>query len=128
MALFKVPGIYRYRCSECFEQETGYRHHLSPPKKVTAKWCVGRVRRTDCGSELYVPIDQDGRECGETPTLDYSAADRRCAQLNAQAATIARAADVLAGACDVADAFKQPGLLIDAAASVGPGSGSDEPG
>jgi len=31
MALFKVPGIYRYRCTECFQRETGYRHHLSPP-------------------------------------------------------------------------------------------------
>jgi hypothetical protein len=30
MALFKVPGIYRYRCAECFEKETGYRHHLAP--------------------------------------------------------------------------------------------------
>lgn len=32
MSLFKVPGIYRYRCADCFETETGYRHHLSPPK------------------------------------------------------------------------------------------------
>lgn len=31
MALFKIQGIYRYRCAECFEAETGYRHHLSPP-------------------------------------------------------------------------------------------------
>jgi len=31
LALFKVPGIYRYRCAECFPLETGYRHHLSPP-------------------------------------------------------------------------------------------------
>lgn len=32
MALFKIPGIFRYRCADCFEKETGYRHHLSPPK------------------------------------------------------------------------------------------------
>lgn len=31
--LFKVPGIYRYRCADCFEKEMGYRHHLSPAKK-----------------------------------------------------------------------------------------------
>lgn len=30
MPVFKVQGIYRYRCAECFEAETGYRHHLSP--------------------------------------------------------------------------------------------------
>jgi hypothetical protein len=30
--LFKVQGIFRYRCADCFERETGYRHHLSPPK------------------------------------------------------------------------------------------------
>jgi len=33
LALFKVPSIYRYRCAECFERETGYRHHLSPPRE-----------------------------------------------------------------------------------------------
>jgi hypothetical protein len=30
--LFKVSGIFRYRCADCFEKETGYRHHLSPQK------------------------------------------------------------------------------------------------
>lgn len=30
VTLFKVPGIYRYRCAHCFEKETGYRHHLAP--------------------------------------------------------------------------------------------------
>lgn len=29
MPLFKVPGIYRYRCAECFERETGFRHHMA---------------------------------------------------------------------------------------------------
>jgi hypothetical protein len=28
--LFKVPGIFRYRCAACFQRETGYRHHLAP--------------------------------------------------------------------------------------------------
>jgi hypothetical protein len=31
LPLFKVPGIYRYRCASRFERETGYRHHLAPP-------------------------------------------------------------------------------------------------
>ncbi len=35
MTLFKVPAIFRYRCSECFERELGYRHHLSPPRPPT---------------------------------------------------------------------------------------------
>lgn len=26
--LFKVKDIYRYRCSKCFQSETGYQHHL----------------------------------------------------------------------------------------------------
>lgn len=29
-ALFKIPRIFRYRCADCFQRETGYRHHLSP--------------------------------------------------------------------------------------------------
>ena len=33
MALFKVPNISRYRCADCFERETGDRHHLSPPRE-----------------------------------------------------------------------------------------------
>lgn len=32
--LFKVQGMFRYRCAECFERETGYRHYLSPAKEV----------------------------------------------------------------------------------------------
>jgi hypothetical protein len=28
--LYKVPGIYRYRCDPCFLKETGFRHHLAP--------------------------------------------------------------------------------------------------
>lgn len=26
--LFKVQGIYRYRCSTCFQRETGHKHYL----------------------------------------------------------------------------------------------------
>jgi len=26
--LYKIQGIYRYRCATCFEMETGRRHHL----------------------------------------------------------------------------------------------------
>lgn len=32
LQLFKVANIFRYRCEECFEKETGYRHHLMPAK------------------------------------------------------------------------------------------------
>lgn len=32
VALYKIQGIYRYRCDTCFEREAGYRHHLAPPK------------------------------------------------------------------------------------------------
>jgi hypothetical protein len=34
LPLFKVQGIYRYRCAPCFEAETGFRHHLSPPRSL----------------------------------------------------------------------------------------------
>jgi hypothetical protein len=27
--LFKMQGIFRYRCASCFEKETGHRHHLA---------------------------------------------------------------------------------------------------
>ena len=30
MALYRIPGLYRYRCDECFERETGHRHYLAP--------------------------------------------------------------------------------------------------
>lgn len=32
IALFKVPGVYRYRCAECFRNETGFDHHLAPAR------------------------------------------------------------------------------------------------
>src|SRR6266705_2177863 len=35
MPLYKVTGLSRYRCAECYEVETGYRHYLSPPKEQT---------------------------------------------------------------------------------------------
>jgi len=34
--LFKVQGVYRYRCADCFERETGFRHYLSPSRTVIA--------------------------------------------------------------------------------------------
>jgi hypothetical protein len=30
--LYKVPGIFRYRCAECYERERGHRPHLAPPR------------------------------------------------------------------------------------------------
>lgn len=33
VTLFKVPDIFRYRCDTCFEQETGFRHYLAPPRQ-----------------------------------------------------------------------------------------------
>jgi hypothetical protein len=30
MQLYKIPGIFRYRCATCFPAETGYQHHLAP--------------------------------------------------------------------------------------------------
>ena len=38
--LFKVPGIFRYRCATCFEKETGRRHHLD-----------FRIACADCGRD-----------------------------------------------------------------------------
>lgn len=33
LTLYKIQGIYRYRCADCYEKETGHRHHLSPPNQ-----------------------------------------------------------------------------------------------
>lgn len=30
LALFKVAGLFRYRCAECFTRETGAPHHMAP--------------------------------------------------------------------------------------------------
>lgn len=40
--LFKVPGIFRYRCAECFEREEGYRHHLTPAAASSTTTGKGR--------------------------------------------------------------------------------------
>lgn len=32
--LYKIPGLSRYRCADCFEKETGHRHPGSPPKSI----------------------------------------------------------------------------------------------
>lgn len=39
LTLFKIPGVYQYRCAGCFERETGYRHHLSlaPPRAAAGQ-------------------------------------------------------------------------------------------
>lgn len=29
-ALYKIPGLERYRCAPCFKEETGFWHHLAP--------------------------------------------------------------------------------------------------
>jgi len=34
VTLFKITGVYRYRCDTCYERETGHRHHLAPDKTV----------------------------------------------------------------------------------------------
>jgi hypothetical protein len=41
-----------------------------------------RVTRPDAGGYLCAPVDQHGRESGDTPTYDYDAVVRRCVQLN----------------------------------------------
>lgn len=30
VALFKIQGIFRYRCAPCYARETGHWHHLAP--------------------------------------------------------------------------------------------------
>lgn len=33
--LFKMQGIYRYRCSQCYQTETGQRHHLDDSPRTS---------------------------------------------------------------------------------------------
>ncbi len=33
VTLYKIAGIYRYRCDSCYQQETGLRHYLAPPQQ-----------------------------------------------------------------------------------------------
>jgi hypothetical protein len=37
--LFKLQGIFRYRCAACFEAETGHRHYLAPLPAAKACDC-----------------------------------------------------------------------------------------
>lgn len=37
IVLYKLQGIYRYRCAECYESETGFWPHLAPPRSTSAK-------------------------------------------------------------------------------------------
>lgn len=34
--LFKIPGIYRYRCAPCFHKETGQHHWAAVPGTAPA--------------------------------------------------------------------------------------------
>lgn len=34
VTLYKVAGVYRYRCADCYEKEVGWRHRLAPISKV----------------------------------------------------------------------------------------------
>ena len=37
VTLYKIMGIYRYRCAPCFEKETGCWPHLAPTKEDYAR-------------------------------------------------------------------------------------------
>lgn len=79
LPLFKVPGIYRYRCAPCFRAETGRDH-----PECRRVFNVARAIRTDAGGVLFVAIDQFGIESGDTPSYDGAAVARRCEELNAR--------------------------------------------
>ena len=38
-ALYKIPGIPRWRCDACFVREVGYHHHLSLPRAAKRTKC-----------------------------------------------------------------------------------------
>lgn len=77
--LFKVPGVYRYRCAPCYRTEQGYDHALC--RRV---FTVSRVTRQDAGGSLVAPVDQFGIESGDTPSYDGAAVAKRCEELNAR--------------------------------------------
>lgn len=77
LLLFKVPGIYRYRCAPCYRKETGTDH----PQCVRIFRAI-RVTRADAGGALYAPVDQFGIESGDTPSYDGSAIANRSDHLN----------------------------------------------
>jgi hypothetical protein len=79
LPLFKVPGIYRYRCAPCLRAETGSDH-----PECRRVFSVGRAIRSDAGGPLCVAIDQFGIESGDTPSYDGAAVAQRCDELNAR--------------------------------------------
>lgn len=79
LLLFKVPGIYRYRCAPCYRKEQGTDH--SECRRV---FRAIRVTREDAGGQLYAPVDQFGIESGHTPSYDGNAIATLCEQLNAR--------------------------------------------
>ncbi len=54
----------------------------SPPPRV---FLVTEVIRKDSGGKLYAPVDQHGRESGDTPSYDPVIIQTRCDQLNGKA-------------------------------------------
>ena len=34
-ALYKIPGLFRYRCARCYREETGHFHYLTPIGVIT---------------------------------------------------------------------------------------------
>lgn len=55
MALYKVPELYRYRCAECYQRETGSRPWQAPPEGMTLEQ-VEQFNR-----ELQIAKDCGGR-------------------------------------------------------------------
>lgn len=78
LLLFRIPGVYRYRCSPCFRAETGTDHPLC--RRI---FTVRPVQRPDAGGRLIAPVDQFGIQSGDTPSYDGAAVAERCEQLNA---------------------------------------------
>jgi hypothetical protein len=79
LPLFKIPGIYRYRCAPCYRSETGVDH-----PECHRVFSVRRVHRSDAGGSLVAPVDQFGIESGDTPSYDGAAVASRCDELNAR--------------------------------------------
>lgn len=59
--------------------ENYYPEIPSPPARV---FSPQEVRRKNSGGTLYAPVDQHGRESGDTPSYDQAAIAERCRQLN----------------------------------------------
>jgi hypothetical protein len=58
MPLYKVPGIFRYRCAECFLRETGYQHHMAPriaPSQVDTTSTLAEALKAGPGDPKTCP-------------------------------------------------------------------------